>query len=695
MPLRGKALRDRIVLRLIAVDRALHFLVLVLLGVAVLLFAADRTSLRDDLLPDPHRIQGGVAGGPVQNSGHVGILHELDRLFSLRSGTLHEVGDRADRLRRCSRASRPSGLWFAKRWAEYLTFLATTILLPLEIYELIHQQLALKVIGFVINLAVVIYLLYAKRLFGLRGGARPRRPSAPATVGGDRARHPAGAAPARRERTAGSPARSTRPTAQPRSTAIGARRSRGGASPPPRATRSARSTRARWSSPPRDRELRAALFRFVDVVPACRSLDDLARHLIVFLHEVPETPPPLSAAMRMSGTRAGRAALGAAAAGGVRHLAHRFIVGEIAAAALGDLARAVGRGRGQLGRPARRGDGHPGGGRPLRRPLRARRSSSSPRPPARWPARPCSSATASGRCRGPTCRSRSRRSPRCCGPMPPSAGQRDAAQRLRPLLRHARDARRPPAHRHGVAGLPRGGARPGARAARRGRVPRRALGRASCSRPTCATRPSSSTRCSAGRGPAARDPPLTVRLVKGAYWDHELVQARQHGWQVPVFEDKADCDRNFETLTRRLLAARPALRVAIASHNLRSVAHAIAVNRVGGGAGRDLELQVLRGLGDELQDALAARGLRVRDLLPGRRPRGRDGLSRPAAAGEHLQRELPAAQAQGVRSSSCWPRPERSERCGARRSARPARPAWSPSRRAARRWLSRARHGEA
>ncbi|HEY5187951.1 MAG TPA: hypothetical protein VII87_02875, partial [Solirubrobacteraceae bacterium] len=84
-----------------------------------------------------------------------------------------------------------------------------------------------------------------------------------------------------------------------------------------------------------DRELRAALFRFVDVVPACRSLDDLARHLSAFLDEVPETPAPLATAMKISGTRAGRAALGAAAAGGVRHLAHRFIVGETPTAALG------------------------------------------------------------------------------------------------------------------------------------------------------------------------------------------------------------------------------------------------------------------------------------------------------------------------------------------------------------------------
>src|SRR5436305_4482829 len=77
-----------------------------------------------------------------------------------------------------------------------------------------------------------------------------------------------------------------------------------------------------------DEQLRAALFRFVDVVPACRSLDDLAAHLTGFLDEVPDRSPPLEVAMRMSGSKAGRAALGAAAAAGVRHMAHRFIVGE-------------------------------------------------------------------------------------------------------------------------------------------------------------------------------------------------------------------------------------------------------------------------------------------------------------------------------------------------------------------------------
>jgi RHH-type proline utilization regulon transcriptional repressor/proline dehydrogenase/delta 1-pyrroline-5-carboxylate dehydrogenase len=110
--------------------------------------------------------------------------------------------------------------------------------------------------------------------------------------------------------------------------------------------------------------------------------------------------------------------------------------------------------------------------------------------------------------------------------------------------------------------------------------------------------------------------PLVVRLVKGAYWDHEIVEAGRHGWPAPVFEDKADSDRSFESLTHRLLEARPLVRVAIASHNLRSVSHAIACNRALGAGDRDLELQVLRGLGDDLQHALVTRGFRVRTYCP-------------------------------------------------------------------------------
>ena len=108
-----------------------------------------------------------------------------------------------------------------------------------------------------------------------------------------------------------------------------------------------------------------------------------------------------------------------------------------------------------------------------------------------------------------------------------------------------------------------------------------------------------------------------MRLVKGAYWDHEIVEAAQHGWNAPVFEVKADSDRNFEQLTRRLLDNRPALvarrspRTTCARSRTRS-----PTTSWRGGDGRDLELQVLRGLGDPLQHAIAAQGLRVRTYCP-------------------------------------------------------------------------------
>jgi uncharacterized membrane protein (DUF2068 family) len=169
VPLRGKSLRDKVVLRLIAADRVLHFVILVALGIAVLAIASHEAVLKHRFYQILTDLQGGVAGGPVQTGAHVGIVGEFDKLFSLRSGTLRDLGIvlLAYGLLEGLEAV---GLWLTKRWAEYLTFIATTILLVPEVYELVHKVTALKVIGFIINLAVVVYLLFAKRLFGLRGG---------------------------------------------------------------------------------------------------------------------------------------------------------------------------------------------------------------------------------------------------------------------------------------------------------------------------------------------------------------------------------------------------------------------------------------------------------------------------------------------------------------------------------------------
>ena len=169
LPLRGQALRDRWVLRLIAVDRALHCLVLAMLAVAVLLFVDDRAELSATFFRVADAVQGGLGGrtGPAGT----GVLGELARAFAARRSTLVLLGLVLAGYAALEGAE-SVGLWRGRRWAEYLTFVATALLLVPEVYELTHTVTPVKVVALVINVAVVAYLLLAKRLFGLRGGGR-------------------------------------------------------------------------------------------------------------------------------------------------------------------------------------------------------------------------------------------------------------------------------------------------------------------------------------------------------------------------------------------------------------------------------------------------------------------------------------------------------------------------------------------
>ena len=115
---------------------------------------------------------------------------------------------------------------------------------------------------------------------------------------------------------------------------------------------------------------------------------------------------------------------------------------------------------------------------------------------------------------------------------------------------------------------------------------------------------------------AAHQRTLIVRLVKGAYWDSEVAWAVQRHWPVPVHQDKAQTDRMFERLTRRLLSAHPLVTTAVASHNVRSIAHAMAVAESLGLAKDQLEFQFLYGMGEPLQAAVASQGYPVRVYTP-------------------------------------------------------------------------------
>jgi RHH-type proline utilization regulon transcriptional repressor/proline dehydrogenase/delta 1-pyrroline-5-carboxylate dehydrogenase len=110
--------------------------------------------------------------------------------------------------------------------------------------------------------------------------------------------------------------------------------------------------------------------------------------------------------------------------------------------------------------------------------------------------------------------------------------------------------------------------------------------------------------------------PVTVRLVKGAYWDQETIKAVQQDWQQPVYNEKAATDANFERMTQLLLENHDHLYAAIGSHNVRSQAKAIAIAESLNIPRRRFELQVLYGMGDRLAKALVQRGHRVRVYAP-------------------------------------------------------------------------------
>jgi proline dehydrogenase len=318
--------------------------------------------------------------------------------------------------------------------------------------------------------------------------------------------------------------------------------------------------------------------------------------------------------MKMSGTTAGRAALGAAAAAGVRRMAHRFIVGETPRAALRSIRYLWEHGAavsvdllGETTVTEAEADHY------AARCLDALETLAEAAP--RWPERPVLEADSLGPLPRVNLSAKVSALTPLLRPEAPELGREDAARRMRPVLARAKELG---AHLHidmesvdtqeatlelvfEVLDEPELRDGPSA-----GIVIQSYLRES----------PEQLERVIDWARGTARRPPLVVRLVKGAYWDQEVVEARQHGWTPPVFEEKRESDRNFEVLTRRLLEAWPHVRPAIASHNLRSVAHAVAYNRELGREDRDLELQVLRGLGDDLAAALTSHGVRVRVYCP-------------------------------------------------------------------------------
>ena len=117
--------------------------------------------------------------------------------------------------------------------------------------------------------------------------------------------------------------------------------------------------------------------------------------------------------------------------------------------------------------------------------------------------------------------------------------------------------------------------------------------------------------------------PISVRLVKGAYWDYETVIAKQNGWEIPVYTIKAESDAAFERHTRMILENHDICSYACASHNIRSISAAMEMARDLGVPEHQYEFQVLYGMAEPVRKGLLNVARRVRlyapygDLLPG------------------------------------------------------------------------------
>jgi uncharacterized membrane protein (DUF2068 family) len=166
--LRGKALRDAFVLRFLALERLGKGLLLVALAYGVWRFDGSRAALQQvfaDYLPALKPLASKLSID-LQETGPVRLIEQA---FNAKHSTLLLVAGGV-LLYGILQLTEAVGLWLMKRWGEYVAAVATTIFIPLEVYELVEKVTWLRVAALVVNLFAIAYLVFTKRLFGVRGG---------------------------------------------------------------------------------------------------------------------------------------------------------------------------------------------------------------------------------------------------------------------------------------------------------------------------------------------------------------------------------------------------------------------------------------------------------------------------------------------------------------------------------------------
>lgn len=169
-PRRGKPLHEAILMRLISINKAAHATVFTLLAVALLLVESNLAHI--------HRWAESLIdklSGPLSDTGQQAsrsfLARQAQKLFDLQPGTIKLLLALAVAYAAVE-WTEAYGLWRERRWAEYLTVVATTGFLPLEIHELIKSVTVVRVLALIVNIALIVWLVLNKHLFGVRGGPR-------------------------------------------------------------------------------------------------------------------------------------------------------------------------------------------------------------------------------------------------------------------------------------------------------------------------------------------------------------------------------------------------------------------------------------------------------------------------------------------------------------------------------------------
>lgn len=168
--LRGKQLRSAFILRALAIERWLRSLVLLLLAVAVFRLRSTQVSIKQLVEKDLTSLK------PFFNQINFNVsdsatIRSIEKVLNAKPSTLNLIAS-GILVYALLQIAEGIGLWSLQRWGEYVAVVGTTLFIPLEIYELTEKISWLKIAILLVNVAAVVYLLWSKRLFGIRGGHR-------------------------------------------------------------------------------------------------------------------------------------------------------------------------------------------------------------------------------------------------------------------------------------------------------------------------------------------------------------------------------------------------------------------------------------------------------------------------------------------------------------------------------------------